>query len=230
MSPLLPRNLLSILLVLSGGLVALAAQAGEPRVGAARDGSRHVAVIGLIGERAILRIDGEQVILRPGEARGDISLVRVEKGEAVLRIGKREIRMGLGMDTAGVAPREAGGSVDIAMNGAGQFITNGMINGRVVEFLVDTGANTLSMTTDDARRLGIDYRVEGQKAASATAGGIVTAWVVNLRSVQVGPIVVKNVQATVREAPALSPILLGMSFLGRVGLAQEGQRLRLTAR
>lgn len=190
----------------------------------------HVNVIGLIGGRAILRIDGEQVILRPGESRGSVTLLGVENGEALLRVGKRELRLGMGMDTSGFAPRTEGGSVEVAMNGRGQFITNGMINGRVVEFLVDTGANTVSMTAQDARRLGIDYQVDGTRGASATAGGIVTSWAVTLKSVQVGPIVVRNVQATVRESPDLAPILLGMTFLSRVNLTQESQRLRLSER
>lgn len=215
LSRLLPTTLLATLLLQPGQALA------------SRD-DPHVNVIGLIGERAILRIDGEQAILRPGESRGGVTLVTVEKGEAVLRVGKREVRLGMGMDTGGIAPREAGGSVEIAMNARGQFITNGMINGAVVEFLVDTGANTVSMTAQDAKRLGIDYLVEGIPATSATAGGIVRAWAVTLRSVQVGPIVVKNVQATVREAPALAPVLLGMSFLSRVKLAQDSQRLRLS--
>lgn len=190
----------------------------------------HVNVIGLIGGRAILRIDGEQVILRPGESHGSVTLLGVENGEALLRVGKRELRLGMGMDTSGFAPRAEGGSVEVAMNGRGQFITNGMINGRVVEFLVDTGANTVSMTAQDARRLGIDYQVDGTRGASATAGGIVTSWAVTLKSVQVGPIVVRNVQATVRESPDLAPILLGMTFLSRVNLTQESQRLRLSER
>lgn len=190
----------------------------------------HVNVIGLIGGRAILRIDGEQVILRPGESRGSVTLLGVENGEALLRVGKRELRLGMGMDTSGFAPRAEGGSVEVAMNGRGQFITNGMINGRVVEFLVDTGANTVSMTAQDARRLGIDYQVDGTRGASATAGGIVTSWAVTLKSVQVGPIVVRNVQATVRESPDVAPILLGMTFLSRVNLTQESQRLRLSER
>lgn len=197
---------------------------------AAPAGAPHVSVIGLIGDRAILRLDGEQVILRKGESRADVTLVAIESGEAVLRIGGRLQRLGLGFDTGGIAPREAGASVEIVLNARDQFITSGMINGRVVELLVDTGANSVSMTAEDARRLGIDYRVEGEPARSRTAGGIVDAWVVRLKSVQVGPIVVRNVIASVRETPAQTPILLGMTFLSQVDLKQERNRLRLTAR
>lgn len=197
---------------------------------AAPAGGPFVTVIGLMGDRVILRIDGEQALLRPGESRQGVTLRGVENGEALLRIGQREMRMGMGSDTGGIAPRESGGSVEIAMNAHGQFITNGMINGRVVEMLVDTGANSVSMTSEDARRLGIDYRVEGKPGRSATAGGVVRSWLVMLKSVQVGPIEVKNVEATVREAPTLAPVLLGMTFLSRVNLQQESQRLRITGR
>lgn len=211
-------------------VVLLVLTAAVPALASARSGEPAVSVIGLIGDRAILRINGEQAILRSGESRNGVTLLRVERGEAVLLVGKREVRLGMGMDTGAIAPREEGGSIEIAMNGHGQFITNGMVNGRVVEFLVDTGANSVSMTAEDARLLGIDYRVIGERSRSATAGGIVTAWVVTLKSVQVGPIVVKNVVATVREAPRHSPILLGMTFLSQVDLRQERNRLRLTAR
>jgi aspartyl protease family protein len=212
------------------GLLALPAIAPAAPDRVAQLQEPQVVVIGLIGERAILRINGQQAILRRDETRDGVTLLGVSNGEALLRIGTRELRLGMGKDTGGIAARGSGASVEIAMNGNGQFITNGMINGRVVEFLVDTGANSVSMTTVDAQRLGIDYRVEGTPASSATAGGIVKAWMVRLRSVQVGPITVKNVQASVRESPINAPILLGMTFLSQVSMQQENNRLRLTAR
>lgn len=203
---------------------ALAQAAGYP----VKDPS--VTVIGLIGSKAILRINGEQVMLAKGESRAEVTLLDITAGEAVLRIGQRETRLGLGKDTGGISARAAGASVELVMDRNGQFITKGMINGRMAEFLVDTGANTVSMTADDARALGIDYKVLGQKGHSATAGGIVPAWSVMLDSIKVGGIVVRNVQATVREAPRMSPILLGMTFLSRVKLEHEQNRLRLSER
>jgi aspartyl protease family protein len=191
----------------------------------------HVNMIGLIGERAILRIDGEQVMLKAGESRGDVTLLRVEAGQAVLKIGGRELRLGMGMDTGGIAaPAGTGASIELVMNPNGQFISSGSINGRVVQFLVDTGANTVSMTSHDARRLGIDYLVEGTQGASMTAGGMIRAWGVTLKSVTVGPITVKNVQATVRDSNDNAPILLGMTFLSRISLQQENNRMKMSVR
>lgn len=189
----------------------------------------HVTVIGLIGNKAILRIDGEKHMLAAGESASAVTVVEVTRQDALLRINGRERRLGMGMDTGPISARAAGGSLEVAMNAHGQFITNGQINGRVVEFLIDTGANTVSMTVEDARALGIDYRA-GQAGASLTAGGTVRAWGVTLDRVKVGSIELRGVQATVREAPRNTPILLGMTFLSRVKMQQEQNRLRLSER
>lgn len=189
-----------------------------------------VMVIGLIGGKAVLRIDGVQRIVAKGETVDGVTLREIVAQEAVLNINGRDMRVGLGMDTGGIVPREAGASVELTMNANGQFITNGQINGHVVELLVDTGANTVSMTAEDARAIGIDYKVIGKPGSSSTAGGVVASWSVDLASVQIGPLLVKNVQASVREAPRMSPILLGMTFLSRVNMQHEQNRLKMTAR
>jgi aspartyl protease family protein len=189
-----------------------------------------ITVIGLMGDRAILRVDGEQKILRRGESSDGITLTDINSREAVLRVNGHLLRLGMGMDSGGMAARAPGGSVEIIMNSNGQFISNGQINGRVVEFIVDTGANTVSMTADDARTLGIDYRTAGQPATSNTAAGVVRTWLVTLKSIRIGPIEVRNVQASVREAPRITPILLGMSFLSQVNLQHDGNRMKITAR
>lgn len=225
------QDKLTLLLMLFLSAVVFAAprpSSRQPSGYAVKD--PQVMVIGLLGARAVLRINGEQHILAQGESVDGVTLLAIVAQQAVLKINGREVRLGMGMDTGGIAPREAGASVELVISANGQFVSNGQINGRVVEFLVDTGANTVSMTAEDARSLGIDYKVLGQQGASVTAGGVVPAWSVQLASVQIGPIVVKNVQATVREVPRSGPILLGMTFLGRVNLAHEQNRLKITAR
>lgn len=190
----------------------------------------HVVVIGLLGQKALLRIDGLQHTLAAGEKAGGVTVLEVTRQDTLLRINKREVRLAMGKDTGGIARREGGASVEIGMNGYGQFITGGQINGRVVQFLVDTGANTVSMTTGDARAMGLDYKRLGERTGIMTAGGQVSGWVVTLNTVQVGPITVRNVLATVRESNDNAPILLGMTFLSRVSMQHEQNRLRLTGR
>lgn len=190
----------------------------------------HVVVIGLLGQKALLRIDGQQHMLATGENAGGVTVLEVTRQDALLRINKREIRLAMGKDTGGIGQREAGASVEISMNAYGQFITSGQINGRVVQFLVDTGANTISLTANEARAIGLDYKRFGERTGIMTAGGAIEGWVVTLASVQIGPITVRNVVATVRESNDNAPILLGMTFLSRVNMQHEQNRLRLTAR
>jgi aspartyl protease family protein len=190
----------------------------------------YVVVIGLMGDKAILRVDDEQVMITKGETKNGITLRDVNSREATLLIGKKEQKLGLGKDTGAISARADGARVDIVMSQNGQYLTNGMINGRIVQFLVDTGANMLSMTTEDARNLGIDYRRVGEESRSMTAGGLVRAWNVRLAKVQIGPITVNQVEASIREAPSFGPILLGMSFLGRLDMQHEQNRLSLKER
>lgn len=190
----------------------------------------HVVVIGLLGQKALLRIDGQQHMLAAGESAGGITVLEVTRQDALLRINKREIRLTMGKDTGGIGQREAGPSVEIGMNAYGQFITSGQINGRVVQFLIDTGANTISLTANEARAIGLDYKRFGERTGIMTAGGAIEGWVVTLASVQVGPITVRNVVATVRESNDNAPILLGMTFLSRVNMQHEQNRIRLTGR
>ncbi len=194
-------------------------------------GAQDIAVLGLLADRAIIKVDGETHILKVGESYDDITLIAVNSQEARLLMGKKERVFGLGQDYSGFQKSsDSKGIVEISMNGASQFITNGMINGNVVEFLVDTGANTVSMNRKDAKRLGVDYRRLGKEGASQTANGIVKNWRVLLDKVKVGAITVTSVEANVRDTDDNIPILLGMSFLGRLNIVHEENRLKLTAK
>ena len=190
-----------------------------------------IAVLGLLADRAVVKIDGETHILKLGEYHEDIRLVAVSSQEARLSIGGKERVFGLGQDYSAIQKSSTSqSSVEISANASNQFITNGMINGNVVEFLVDTGANMVSMNRRDAQRLGIDYRRLGKEGMSSTANGTVKNWQILLNKVKVGAITVTSVQASVRDTEDNIPVLLGMSFLGRVNMTHEGSRLKLTAK
>ena len=190
-----------------------------------------IVVLGLLADRVIVKIDGETRILKVGESYDNITLVTVNSQEARLRINGKEQLFGLGQDRGGVQKRAEGGeTVEITANEQKQFLTNGIINGRIVEFIVDTGANTVSMNRNDASRLGIDFRRLGTTGLSATANGTVKNWRVVLDKVKVGAITVISVEATVRDTEDNIPVLLGMSFLSRVKLEHNDNKLKLTAK
>jgi len=84
------------------------------------------------------------------------------------------------------------------------------------------------MGVADARRIGINY-MDGQRGQSRTANGVATVYRVKLDTVKIGDITLNNVDALVHEAD-MPFLLLGMSFLNRVQMRQEGTDLTLTKR
>ncbi|WP_371398304.1 TIGR02281 family clan AA aspartic protease [Fretibacter rubidus] len=110
----------------------------------------------------------------------------------------------------------SGGRVSIPKSARdGQFWTEARVNNRIVNFLVDTGAGSIALTPDDAKSAGINPRQLDYDVIIRTANGEGRAARVSLKSVRVGTIRVKNVEALVVE-DGLSVSLLGMTFLGEI--------------
>jgi aspartyl protease family protein len=189
----------------------------------------YIIVIGLIGDRAILKVDGEQIMLRSGETKSGVELVSLNPQGALIKVNGHQRSYALGMDTGSISQRVSH-SIDIPMTQNGQYLTDGFINGQVTDFLVDTGANTVSLTTAQANRLGISYRNGKQVWMHNAGNNPVRGWMITLDSVKVGPIVIHDVEAAVRDAADAAPVLLGMSFLNEVTVMQERGFMRLTER
>ena len=79
--------------------------------------------------------------------------------------------------------------------------------------MFDTGASTVVLTAEDARRIGLDAAGLDFSAEVSTANGSAMAAPTRLARVAVGPIVVRNVRALVTRPGAMRESLLGMSFL-----------------
>ena len=63
-----------------------------------------------------------------------------------------------------------------------------------------------------------------------TAGGVVPAWRMSLDRVKVGGIEVLGVEAAIVAGGSPTEVLLGMSYLNRVGWREEQGVLRLQAK
>ena len=116
-------------------------------------------------------------------------------------------------------------SMTITRGPNGHFNVTAEIDGRRMEFLVDTGASVVALTARDAARLGIRPPPGAFTADVKTANGMVRAAPVELTRVDVGSLTVRNVQAIVLPDEALGENLLGMSFLSRVRWTYERGRL-----
>ena len=97
----------------------------------------------------------------------------------------------------------------------GQFFLRAHVNGKVVAFLVDTGATQVILRPSDAKRLGFRKEDSAFSQRMYTAGGIVRAAPVVLDQVSVGPLSIARVSALINREP-MRISLLGMSFLSRL--------------
>jgi aspartyl protease family protein len=189
-----------------------------------------VTLVGLIGAKAIVVIDGGAPrTLAPGQKTAEgVVLLGTEKDAASFEIEgkKRTLHMGQAYSAAARAGRQ---NVTLSADMRGHFVTLGSINGGSLRFLVDTGATLVALPAAEARRLGINY-LQGQRDQVQTANGAVVAYRVKLDTVRIGDIEVNNVDAVVTESDTMGVTLLGMSFLNRMEMKRDGQSMTLTKR
>jgi aspartyl protease family protein len=132
--------------------------------------------------------------------------------------------------TAAPAPVSASPSarsVVLTKGRNGHFAVDALVDGRRLEFMVDTGASHIALRQSEAARLGIFPRPSDFTVRVSTANGVTKAAMVQLRSVEIGDILVRDVAAIVHSDGGLSVNLLGMSFLSRVRWTHDRGRLML---
>jgi len=192
-----------------------------------------ISVIGVFqGRGAVLVIDnGAPQNVKIGQKVAGVTLVSVDKTGAVIEDGGRRRNIGIGQHvTSGQSPEGARApQATLAANSRGQFITESTVNGASIQFLVDTGANVVAIPGGEARRLGIDF-TRGPRGIAQTANGATPVYRIKLDSVKVGEIELHNVDAIVMDGGGLALPLLGMSFLDRVEMRREGDRMTLIRR
>lgn len=198
-------------------------------------GAANVQVIALTSGKATVVVDGGRPrTLAAGESTPEgVRLISATSENAVLEVQGQRRTLALGTSYR-VAPAgegsPPGSRVVLAADGQGHFVVNGLINGAAsVRFLVDTGATVVSISTEDARRAGINY-LSGQRAYSQTASGLAPIYRVKLDTLKIGDITLYNVDAAVHASGQLPIGLLGMSFLNRMEMRRDGAMLTLTRR
>jgi aspartyl protease family protein len=107
-------------------------------------------------------------------------------------------------------------SVVVPRDAEGHFSVEGRIDGRQLDFMIDTGATVIALTADGAAELGIHPAVSDFTAEVRTANGTVRAAPTLLSLVEVGDIQLHDVAAVVLPEGALGENLLGLSFLSRL--------------
>jgi aspartyl protease family protein len=107
-------------------------------------------------------------------------------------------------------------SISIAPDGRGHFQTEGRIDGQRIGFMVDTGASMIALNETSAARFGLRPSRNDYKSVVTTANGTIKAARTRLAMVDVGGLIVRDVDAMVLPDEALSENLLGLSFLSKL--------------
>ncbi len=210
------RNALALILT-AGGLVCTSAWATS------------VSVVGLFKDKAIVSIGGGKPrTLSVGQSMDGVKLLAADSDSARFDVDGKPRTLRMGQSFAGGTSNGNRQSVSLTADARGHFTAAGSLNGYPVSFMVDTGATSIAIGADEARRMGLDYRA-GQAVAVGTAAGVMPAWRVKFNTVKVGSITVNQVEGMVVES-GLSMPLLGMSFLNRMEMRREGQTMTLIQR
>ncbi len=187
-----------------------------------------IEVEALFSGQAMVRVDGKRRLLKLNKPSPEgLLLISADSKEAVIEVDgeRRSYPLGSRVSTRFSEPEMVSAKIWRDQNGS--YTTVGSINGRTVNFLVDTGATGVAMHRADAKRLGLTYRLDGKPIYVSTANGTTSAFEVTLDRVQVGDIVLRNVRGFVIEGQGSGHVLLGMSFLNRVKMEDQGTVLFL---
>jgi aspartyl protease family protein len=115
------------------------------------------------------------------------------------------------------APAQASGrSLDIPRDARGHFQTDGHIDGQRLNFMVDTGASLVALNEKSAARFGFRPSRSDYNATVTTANGTIKAARTRLAMIDLGGLIVRDVDALVLPDEALSENLLGLSFLSKL--------------
>jgi len=194
--------------------------------------AQDVSLTGLTGDRALLVINGGAPrFLSVGQSHSGVKLLGVQNDQATVEVQGQRRTLGLGQSPLPASEPSSGpGSQRIVLTAGlgGHYMTEGKVNGRSVQFLLDTGATAVALSETEAKRIGLRYE-NGRPIRMSTANGETTGHVIQINSLRIGDVTSYNVTAVV--TPMEMPFaLLGNTFLARFNLQRENDRLILQPR
>jgi aspartyl protease family protein len=196
--------------------------------------AQSVALSGMLGGKALIIVDGgAPKSVATGASYQGVKIVSTQGDEAVIEIAGRRHTMRVGDAPARVGDGSAkdharGNKIVLTAGSGGHFLTQGQINGRAAQLMVDTGATLVSMSASDAERMGLAYK-DGEPVRMSTANGVTPGWKVKLNSVRIGDVTAHEVDAIVSMG-AMPYVLLGNSFLSRFQMTRNNDQMVLEKR
>ena len=191
-----------------------------------------VALTGVLGSKALLVIDGSAPkALAVNESHKEVRLLQISGDSAVVDIKGQRQTVHLGAAPVSVGSRGGiggaarSGRLVLIADSRGHFVDRGYINGKTMQYMVDTGASTIAIGRADADRMGLPYE-QGAPVLMRTANGTAQGWRIKLDSVRLGEMEVYGIEAVV--APQSMPyVLLGNSLLTRFQMTRKGNEMVL---
>ena len=188
-----------------------------------------IEVAGLFNGKAMVSINGSPPkVLSVGQTLQNVKLVSASSSAAVFEVDGKKQTLGMGQSISTSSGSNGNKPmIKLTADGGGHFQTGGSVNGRPINFLVDTGATTVAISVRSAQAMGIDLR-KATVGASTTAAGVVRTYRVTFDNVKIGDISLNFVEGSVLEGMPDDFALLGNSFLSRLEMRREGTVLTLT--
>ncbi len=114
-------------------------------------------------------------------------------------------------------------SLKLNQNASGHYVTDGTIEGKSLNFVVDTGASFVSLPED----LAHDAKIYCDNNISmATANGNADACTAKIKELKFGPYLITDVATVI--VPNLKQPLLGMNVLQLFNIAQNKGEMRIS--
>jgi aspartyl protease family protein len=153
-----------------------------------------VAVIVLVGGAYVARY-ADKAVIEPAAA-PQAAAVQTEEQPTQVSAGQHRMELIAGRD--------------------GHFRVDARIDGRHIDFMVDTGASVVVLRESDAAQVGLHPMPRDYTSIVSTANGRARAAPAKLERVEIGDITVFDVPALIMPDDALGLNLLGTSFLSRL--------------
>ena len=169
--------------------------------------AQSVAFSGMLGEKALLIINGQARGVALGATVEGVKLVRLDGTQAQIEAGGKTQTLRLG------------GTAVLAGD------TGGRGKGTRIVLPVGSGGHYTAMGADVANRIGLDP-ADSTQSAAMTANGAVATRTITLRQVTIGDVTVYNVEAMVMPQ-AMPVVLLGNSFLSHFQMHSDNDTLVL---
>ena len=195
-----------------------------------------IQAIALFSDKAMLSVNGAKAkIIAVGENYKGVELVESNTDQAVVRAEGKEQTLTLSGtvilsgELGDNSPPPSSDFAQIFSDGTGFFRSRGSINGNAIQFLVDTGANIVVLSSRHADRVNLEY-LDGTKGYATTASGVAPMYKLTIDKMSFEGIEIYNVEAGVIEGNYPSIPLLGMSFLQRLDMNRSGNMMTLKKR